>query len=116
MLHKKMATLKNLTSLWKTSNPEMISNGLIRIINLTKDLMRFANKHNIKKIALWWRWFRENIPLVRRGTADKMFNKIKWNRSRRGRTMQNVDKIFRKRSKSILTKKFNTANKLQSNN
>ena len=49
MLHKKMATLKNLTSLWKTSNPEMISNGLIRIINLTKDLMRFANKHNIKK-------------------------------------------------------------------
>ena len=75
MLHRKMATLKNLTSLWKTSNPELISNSLIRIINLTKDLMRFANKHNIKKKALQWRWFRENIPLVRRGTADKMLTK-----------------------------------------
>ena len=53
MLHRKMATLKNLTSLWKTSNPELISNSLIRIINLTKDLMRFANKHNIKKKKLY---------------------------------------------------------------
>ena len=49
MLHKKMATLNNFTPLWKISNPEKISDGLIRIINLIKDLMRLSDKHKIKE-------------------------------------------------------------------
>ena len=70
-----MVTLNKFTPFWKTSNPQKISDGLIRIINLIKDLMRLANKHNIK--ALQWRWFRENIQLVRRCAADMMVNKVK---------------------------------------
>ena len=49
MLHKNMTTLTNFIPLWKTSNPEKTSDGLIRIINLIKDLMRLADKHNIKE-------------------------------------------------------------------
>ena len=41
MLHKKMATLKDFTPL--------VSDGLVRIINFIKGLMRLADKHNIKK-------------------------------------------------------------------
>ena len=49
MLHKKMSTLTNFTPLWKTSNPEKTSDALIKIINLIKDLMNVAEKHNIKE-------------------------------------------------------------------
>ena len=49
MLHKKMSTLTNFTPLWKTSNPEKTSDALIKIINLIKDLMNLAEKHNIKE-------------------------------------------------------------------
>ena len=49
MFHKKMSTLTNFTPLWKTSNPEKASDALIKIINLIKDLMNLAEKHNIKE-------------------------------------------------------------------
>ena len=49
MLHKKISVLTNFTPLWKISNPEKTSDALIRIINLIKDLINLAEKHNIKE-------------------------------------------------------------------
>ena len=44
-----------------------------------------------------------------------MVNKFKRNGGRRGKTMENTDRIFRKRSKSTSKKRFNTVNQPESN-
>ena len=48
MLQKKVAELQNIDDLWKKKDPEKLVEGLIKIINLMRDLMKMAAEHSIE--------------------------------------------------------------------
>ena len=48
MLSRKITELENLDELWKKKEPEKLGDGLIKLINLMRDLMTMAENHDIE--------------------------------------------------------------------
>lgn len=48
MLKKKLNEIDSVSDLWKTKNPERVSNSLTQLINVMRDLLKLATDHDIE--------------------------------------------------------------------
>lgn len=48
LLNKKLGNIRDLNVLWKYKEPEKVIDGLVKIINIMKDLIRLAKEHKIE--------------------------------------------------------------------
>ena len=49
MLNSKLHSINKLEAMWKLKQPEKVTNALVKVVNLMKDLMKLSEEHNIEE-------------------------------------------------------------------
>ena len=73
---KKLCEISKFTVLWKIKEPEKLTEGLSRIINLKKDLTTLAVKHKIENQLYYSDRIQKMCQLLSENTVTKWLMKI----------------------------------------
>ena len=71
MLSKKLKEMENIDGLWKSKQPDKIADGLAKIINLMKELLLLAEKHDIQNEL----FYGESLQSIYKLLGDQRMNK-----------------------------------------